>query len=100
MYCPSCGAANPDDSAFCSSCGANLKTSTPSEPSLGASVNPSPGETRINEMKAVLKNAVALVRNPVAYMTKNSNQVVSVNSLMINYVAHSCVGTTSGTADR
>lgn len=87
MYCPKCGTANPDDATFCHSCGASLKESNPSEPSLGASVNPSPGETRIDEMKAVLKNAIALVRNPVAYMTSNKNQAVSVNSLMINYVA-------------
>lgn len=87
MYCPNCGTANPDDSTFCSSCGASLKASSPAEPSLGASVNPTPGETRIDEMKAVLKNAIALVRNPVAYMTTNKDQVVSLNSLMINYVA-------------
>lgn len=87
MYCPNCGTANPDDSAFCSSCGGSLKASNPSEPSLGASVNPTPGETRIDEMRAVLKNAIALVRNPVAYMTTNRNQAVSLNSLMINYVA-------------
>ncbi len=38
-------------------------------------------------MKATFTNAIALVRNPVAYMTQNKNQTVSVNSLMINYVA-------------
>jgi len=38
-------------------------------------------------MRAVLSNAIALVRNPVGYMTRNKGQTVSLNSLMINYVA-------------
>ncbi len=38
-------------------------------------------------MKAVLNNAIALVKNPVDYMKQNKDQKVSVNSLMINYVA-------------
>lgn len=38
-------------------------------------------------MRAVLKNAIALVRDPVAYMTQNKDQAVSLGSLMINYVA-------------
>jgi hypothetical protein len=41
----------------------------------------------VDEMRAVLNNAIALVRNPVAYMTQNKDQTVSLNSLMINYVA-------------
>jgi hypothetical protein len=41
----------------------------------------------MDEMKAVLNNAIALVKNPVGYMTQNKDQNVSVNSLMINYVA-------------
>jgi Yip1 domain len=41
----------------------------------------------MDEMKAVLNNAIALVKDPVAYMKKNKEQAISVNSLMINYVA-------------
>jgi hypothetical protein len=41
----------------------------------------------VDEMRAVLSNAIALVRNPVGYMTRNKGQTVSLNSLMINYVA-------------
>jgi hypothetical protein len=41
----------------------------------------------MDEMKAVFKNAIALVKNPVGYMTQNKDQAVSVNSMMINYVA-------------
>jgi hypothetical protein len=52
-------------------------------PSLGA---PQQGG-RVDEMKAVLNNAIALVRNPVGYMTQNNDQTVPLNSLMINYVA-------------
>ena len=87
MDCPNCGATSNYNSSLCGPCGTNLMAPNPSEPSLGASVNPSPGESRIDEVKAVLKNAIALVRNPVAYMTQNKDQKVSVNSLMINYVA-------------
>jgi hypothetical protein len=38
-------------------------------------------------MKATLNNAIALVMHPVEYMTQNKDQTVSVNTLMINYVA-------------
>jgi hypothetical protein len=38
-------------------------------------------------MRAVLNNAIALVKNPVGYMTQNKDQMVPLNSLMINYVA-------------
>jgi hypothetical protein len=41
----------------------------------------------VDEMKAVLNNAIALVKDPVAYMTQNKDQAIPVNSLMINYVA-------------
>ena len=41
----------------------------------------------MDEMKSVLSNAMALVKDPVGFMTQNKNQTVSVNSLMINYVA-------------
>jgi len=38
-------------------------------------------------MKGVLDNAIALVKDPVGYMAQNKDQKVSVNSMMINYVA-------------
>jgi hypothetical protein len=41
----------------------------------------------VDEMRAVLNNAIALIRNPVGYMTRNKDEMVSLNSLMINYVA-------------
>ena len=41
----------------------------------------------MDEIKAVLNNAIALVKDPVGYMTQNKGQTVPVNSLMINYVA-------------
>jgi hypothetical protein len=41
----------------------------------------------MDEMKSVLNNAIALVKDPVGYMTQNKDQTVSVNSLMFNYVA-------------
>jgi len=42
---------------------------------------------RVDEMKAVLNNAIALVKDPAGYMTQNKDQTVSLNSLMVNYVA-------------
>jgi len=38
-------------------------------------------------MKNALNNAIALVEDPAGYMTRNKDQAVSLNSLMINYVA-------------
>jgi len=38
-------------------------------------------------MKATFNNAIALLKNPVGYMTQNKNLSVPLNSLMINYVA-------------
>lgn len=52
-------------------------------PSLASSQKGS----RIDQIKGTLNNAIALVRNPVGYMTQNKDQTISVNSLMINYVA-------------
>lgn len=52
-------------------------------PSLGSTQQGS----RINEIKKTFTNAIALVRNPVGYMTANKSQTVSINSLMVNYVA-------------
>jgi hypothetical protein len=41
----------------------------------------------MDEIRAVLNNAIALVKDPVGYMTQNKGQAISLNSLMINYVA-------------
>jgi Yip1-like protein len=36
---------------------------------------------------SALQDAIALVRNPVAFMQQNKDSTLSVNSIMINYVA-------------
>jgi hypothetical protein len=41
----------------------------------------------MDEMRTVFNNAIALVKDPVGYMTQHKGQDVPVNSLMINYVA-------------
>src|SRR5580658_2417781 len=91
LYCPKCGANNANDAAFCLSCGAPFAASGSPAPSSQPMTSPSLGASqqgsRMDEMKAVLNNAIALVKNPVGYMTQNKDQNVSVNSLMINYVA-------------
>jgi high-affinity Fe2+/Pb2+ permease len=86
VNCPKCGTANVDDAVFCSSCGASLKASSPSttSPSLGAARQPG---GKMADIRAVLNNAIALVKDPVGYMTQNRGQTVPLNSLMINYVA-------------
>jgi len=69
------------------SCGAPLTASGSPAPSSSPSIGASAKGGRVDEMKSVLNNAIALVSNPVRYMTQNKDQTVSVNSLMINYVA-------------
>lgn len=39
------------------------------------------------KMSTAFGDAIALVTNPVAYMTKNKDVSVSVNTIMVNYVA-------------
>ena len=41
----------------------------------------------MDQMKNTFNNAIALVKDPVAYMTQNKGQTIPLNSLMINYVA-------------
>lgn len=41
----------------------------------------------MDQARAVLDNAIALVKNPVGYMTANRDQPVTVNSVLLNYTA-------------
>jgi len=41
----------------------------------------------VNLVKSVLNDAIALVVNPVGYMTRNKDRTTPLNSLMVNYVA-------------
>ena len=85
LNCPKCGTANSDDAMFCSECGASLGVSGSARgPSTPASAS---GGGAVNLVKSVLNDAIALVVNPVGYMTRNKDRTTPLNSLMVNYVA-------------
>jgi len=86
LYCPNCGANNADDAVFCKSCGAKLSDSTPTAAGTGAPV-PIPSQIGTSRMPitSVFKTAIAIVKNPIAYMKQNRS-AVPLKSLMINYV--------------
>jgi Yip1 domain/zinc-ribbon domain len=93
MFCPKCGTSNTDDAAVCTSCGNSLKVSGPS--SAGSPYTPPPefslgtipmGPATFT-MAAAFTNAINLLKNPAAFMRQNKDNAVTVNSLMINYVA-------------
>lgn len=93
MFCPRCGTANADDAAFCSSCGNNLKASTsspaggPYTPPPEFSLGPIPSGPANFTMANAFTNAINLVKNPAAFMRQNKDNMVPVNTLIINYVA-------------
>ncbi len=83
MNCPSCGAANADDAAFCASCGANLQ-SAGGQPPLTA--QPTTGGVGA-KVTSAFNEGLALLRDPIGYMTRNKNNSTPLNSIIINYVA-------------
>jgi Yip1 domain/zinc-ribbon domain len=85
LYCPSCGANNADDATFCKSCGAKLAESTPPAPGTLPPV-PAEGGSPRNMIMGTFNTAIAIVKNPVAYMTQN-RKGVPLKPLMTNYVA-------------
>jgi hypothetical protein len=50
-------------------------------------IGTSQGSSRMDQMKSALNEAIALVKNPVGYMTQNKDATIPVNTLIINYVA-------------
>lgn len=87
MYCSKCGESNPDDATFCKACGNDLKASSP--PRAGPS--PPSGTSQVGNatfrISTAFRNAIALVTNPLAFMKQNRDVSVTLNSIMINYVA-------------
>ncbi|MDA4128633.1 MAG: zinc ribbon domain-containing protein [Thaumarchaeota archaeon] len=86
MNCGKCGATNTDDAAFCKVCGNSLRVSGPTP-----AASPTSGPSQMGGMNMritnAFKNAIDLVKNPVAFMKQNKDVVPPVNSTMINYVA-------------
>ena len=75
---------NADDATFCANCGANLReTSESVAPLTGAQTGGGMGA----KMSGAFNEGLALIRDPIGYMTKNKGNSVPLNSLMINYVA-------------
>jgi hypothetical protein len=91
FYCTSCGVGNTDGAAFCSSCGRSLKaseSSTDSSPSSQEfSFGPIPAGVASFHISSAFSNAVNLLKSPGTFMRQNKDSTVSVNSIMINYVA-------------
>jgi hypothetical protein len=88
MYCAKCGTLNDDTAAFCKSCGNNLR--------IGSSAPPAPttspagavsGPRASFTITSAFRDAIALARSPVSFMTINRDNDVSMKTLMINYVA-------------
>lgn len=50
MYCKTCGAQNPDGAQFCSSCGGDLRSSSPAQPGPGPQqhTTPQPAQAQNN----------------------------------------------------
>lgn len=92
MYCSKCGTQNPDDAAFCSNCGKDLKaggsgptTAGPSVPEVTFGAIP-PGRATF-EPATAFSNAFYLVKSPAAFMRQNKDIEVPLNMTMFRYVA-------------
>ncbi|MGI0090517.1 MAG: YIP1 family protein [Nitrososphaerales archaeon] len=94
MYCNKCGEPNPDGADFCEKCGASLKLAT----NLAGASSPSPqpsnysstgsgGTKASNKITSAFNDAIALVKNPIGFMTANRDNDVPIQTLIVNYVA-------------
>ncbi len=62
MFCTQCGHQNPEDSRFCSSCGAQLSTATPITP--GEPARPSDADTTSTISLSALNSALGMEPAP------------------------------------
>src|SRR5579872_6729047 len=86
MYCPKCGEANPADATYCQKCGADLRAAPMTTARMGGTTS-SGDKTGSFKISSVFSDAIALVRNPKGFMEANRDNDVSINTIMINYVA-------------
>ena len=93
MFCPKCGTKNDDNATFCASCGTNLKAESPSVQSPMGSQPPSmqmgsqAGGSSGFDIKGAFMDAIALVRDPKAFMTARADTAPPVMSTITKYVA-------------
>jgi len=86
LDCSKCGASNPDDATFCRVCGNNLKSSGPATTTPPPSGAPPMGSATF-QMSTAFGNAISLVKNPVAFMKANKDNVVPLRTIIVGYVA-------------
>jgi hypothetical protein len=93
LFCAKCGKELPAGAIVCPFCGTPVSGAT-SQQSSGAGQMPPPSMSSTTEAKAAgfhmataFSDALALVTNPLPFMNKNKDVNVSVNTIMINYVA-------------
>jgi hypothetical protein len=90
LFCPKCGANNTDDATFCASCGASLKADSTSSPSPASSPSKSGAPMSAPSMgsiNGVFQEAIALVKDPKAYMTARADSAPPVMDTLTKYVA-------------
>ena len=98
MYCPKCGQQNPDNALFCEKCGTDLRAA-PVQSSPSMSAGPSAAQTSSSmpagpstpfpsgfDIRATINRAIALAKNPAAFMNANKDQDPTLNQLMIYYI--------------
>ena len=68
--------------------GESRSAGTPGTPPGPAPTTPTPGPSKtVGFVMEAINSAIALVKNPVAYITANKDKPATVNSIMIKYVA-------------
>jgi|ERR1022692_3424071 hypothetical protein len=91
LFCPKCGAQNDDNATFCASCGNNLKADTP-QPPMGSPGSPGQPGAQMGgpskfDIKGTFMDAIALVKNPKAFMTARADTAPPVMTTITKYVA-------------
>jgi hypothetical protein len=96
LFCAKCGKELPTGAIVCPFCGTPVPgaQAATNQQAGGTGQTPPPAAPPMAEAKAAgfqmstaFGDAIALATNPVAFMTKNKDLSVAVNTIMVNYVA-------------
>ena len=68
MFCPKCGAQNPDDSQFCSKCGAGLVQAAAPAPPPAAAPVAAGARTSGMAIAALVMGIISIFINPLAIL--------------------------------